>query len=192
MLGYNRIIGGALLAALACWSAHAQEYSYENMMGTAITTARSPSAIPILAYGENPRVQFPPRLSTNSRRTETTGTAAYCVRSCDGRYFPAPNTDNKSMAEGCKNLCPTTETLVYHGNSIDSASSEKGKPYSFRYRKELVTGCTCNGKGSTGLASIKLEDDKTLRRGDMVATAEGLQAVHIVDGKPRFAAASRP
>ena len=97
------------------------------------------------------------------------------------------------MAEGCKNLCPATETLVYYGSSIDSASSEKSKPYAelpnaFRYRKELVTGCTCNGKDSTGLASIKLEDDKTLRRGDLVATAEGLQTVGIVDGKPRFAA----
>jgi len=42
-----------------------------------------------------------------------------------------------------------------------------------------------------GLASIKGEDDKTLRRADMVATENGLEVVNTVsDGRPGFAAAS--
>ncbi len=59
------------------------------------------------------------------------------------------------------------------------ASTEGGKSYSdlpnaFRYRKELVAGCTCNGKDPTGLAAIKIDDDKTLRKGDIVAGFNGL------------------
>ena len=68
--------------------------------------------------------------------------------------------------------------MVYGGN-IDNAVSENGKPYSelpnaFRYRNELVAGCTCNGKDSVGLAEVKIEDDPTLRRGDIVAGPDGL------------------
>ena len=47
-------------------------------------------------------------------------------------------------------------------------------PNAFRYRSELVAGCTCNGKDSFGLAQIKIEDDPTLRKGDIVAGANGL------------------
>jgi hypothetical protein len=66
-----------------------------------------------------------------------------------------------------------------YGGSIDSAATETGKPYSelpnaFRYRTELVAGCTCNGKDQIGLAPVKIENDPTLRRGDIVAGANGL------------------
>jgi hypothetical protein len=68
---------------------------------------------------------------------------------------------------------------VVYGSSIDHALTESGKPYSelpnaFRYRKELVAGCTCNGKDQVGLARVKVEDDPTLRKGDIVAGADGL------------------
>jgi hypothetical protein len=43
-----------------------------------------------------------------------------------------------------------------------------------RYRDELVKGCSCNGKDPTGLASIRIEDDPTLRKGDIVASGNGL------------------
>jgi hypothetical protein len=175
------------------WVVSAQEFAYENMTGGAPAHSSS-SAIPILAYGENPRVEFPPKLSTRARSSEVSGTTAYCVRACDGRYFPA--TDTKNSADGCKNLCPAADVQVFYGSSIEDAYSAKGKPYSslsnaFRYRKELVDGCTCNGKDTAGLASIKVEDDRTLRRGDLVATEEGLKMVsNVVDGQARFASAS--
>jgi len=68
--------------------------------------------------------------------------------------------------------------LVY-GTEIDNAATEAGKPYSelpnaFRYRKEIVAGCTCNGKDPVGLAAINIENDPTLRKGDIVAGANGL------------------
>jgi hypothetical protein len=107
------------------------------------------------------------------------GGQAYCVRSCDGRYFPISASDGQSRAASCNSFCPASETKVVYGGSIDTAATETGKPYSelpnaFRYRKELVAGCTCNGKDPVGLAPVRIEDDPTLRKGDIVAGADGL------------------
>ena len=107
------------------------------------------------------------------------GGQAYCVRTCDGRYFPITAGDGQSRAASCSSFCPASETKVVYGSSIDHAATENGKPYSelpnaFRYRNELVAGCTCNGKDQLGLAPVKIEDDATLRKGDIVAGANGL------------------
>jgi len=107
------------------------------------------------------------------------GGQAYCVRSCDGRYFPVTGNDNQSRAETCKSFCPASETKVVYGSAIDHAAAENGKPYSelpnaFRYRNEIVAGCTCNGKDPVGLAAVSIENDPTLRKGDIVAGENGL------------------
>jgi hypothetical protein len=115
-------------------------------------------------------------------RPRYAGGPAYCVRTCDGRYFPLPASDNQSRAASCSSFCPASETSVVYGSTIDSAATEAGKPYSelpnaFRYRNEIVTGCTCNGKDEVGLAPVNIENDPTLRRGDIVAGADGLTSV---------------
>jgi hypothetical protein len=107
------------------------------------------------------------------------GSQAYCVRTCDGRYFPISASDNQSRAASCTGLCPASETKVVYGSNIDDATTESGKPYSelpnaFRYRSEIVAGCTCNGKDQIGLAPVAIEDDPTLRKGDIVAGPGGL------------------
>jgi hypothetical protein len=129
-----------------------------------------------------------PRVSHGSGRYGNTsdgsasyggGGQAYCVRTCDGRYFPITASDGQSRAASCNSFCPASETKVVYGSSIDHAATENGKPYSdlpnaFRYRNELVAGCTCNGKDQLGLAPVKIENDPTLRKGDIVAGANGL------------------
>src|SRR5438270_3296769 len=107
------------------------------------------------------------------------GGRAFCVRTCDGRYFPVTASDNASRAASCNSFCPASETKVFYGSSIDDATAENGKSYSelpnaFRYRNELVSGCTCNGRDQVGLAPVKIEDDPTLRKGDIVAGQNGL------------------
>jgi hypothetical protein len=104
--------------------------------------------------------------------------SAYCVRTCDGRYFPLGATGSESRAKTCSSLCPASETKVVYGGSIDHAYTDKGQPYSalpnaFRYRNETVAGCTCNGSTNGGLAKIDIKDDPTVRRGDQVANADG-------------------
>jgi len=105
---------------------------------------------------------------------------AYCVRTCDGRYFPISASGNQSRAASCNSFCPAAETKVVYGSAIDTAATENGKPYTelpnaFRYRDEIVAGCTCNGKDQIGLAPVKIENDPTLRKGDIVAGDNGLQ-----------------
>lgn len=129
------------------------------------------------------RVPFPnddmPRYDPPRQRASYGGGTAYCVRGCDGRYFPAQGADAESKAQSCKSFCPASETSLVYGSNIDEASTDGGKSYSdlpnaFRYRNEIVSGCTCNGKDPVGLASLKAEDDPTLRKGDIVAGSDGL------------------
>jgi hypothetical protein len=133
------------------------------------------SALPFASEGD-----FFGRPAEQARPAVSYGAAqAYCVRTCDGRYFPITAGDGQSRAASCSSFCPAGETKVVYGSSIDHAATENGKPYSelpnaFRYLNELVAGCTCNGKDQLGLAPVKIEDDPTLRRGDIVAGANGL------------------
>ncbi|TFV70653.1 DUF2865 domain-containing protein [Bradyrhizobium frederickii] len=129
------------------------------------------------------RMPFPnddmPRYDAPRQRAFYGGGTAYCVRGCDGRYFPAQGNDAESKAQSCKSFCPASETSLVYGSNIDDATTDKGKSYSelpnaYRYRNEIVSGCTCNGKDSVGLAQVKVEDDPTLRKGDIVAGADGL------------------
>ena len=129
------------------------------------------------------RMPFPsddmPRYDAPRQRASYGGGAAYCVRGCDGRYFPAQGNDAESKAQSCKSFCPASETSLVYGSDIDDATTDKGKSYSdlpnaYRYRNEIVAGCTCNGKDPVGLAQVKIEDDPTLRKGDIVAGSEGL------------------
>jgi hypothetical protein len=134
--------------------------------------------------GRPPMIRFPfPEeggpFAPQVERPRHGGGQAYCVRTCDGRYFPIAGSDNQSRAASCSSFCPASETRVVYGSGIDNAVTEAGKPYSelpnaFRYRSELVAGCTCNGKDTVGLAPVKIEDDPTLRKGDIIAGKDGL------------------
>ena len=191
----SAIVAALAVAGLAwAFTANAED-AYEIMTGRVAVQSPTSSSM-ALSYGESSAIQFPPRIMARPRSTEAAGLNSFCVRTCDGRYFPISSQDKQGAAEGCNNLCPSSETRIFTGNSIDEASSKDGKPYSalpnaFRYRKELVPGCTCNGKDVVGLASIKIEDDKTLRRGDLVANKGGFEAVSRAgNGQASFSAAS--
>lgn len=112
------------------------------------------------------------------RRSESAPAAAYCVRLCDGRYFPLPRNAGKA-AETCNSFCPTAKTKVFSGSGIDHAVATDGKRYAdlenaFAYRDKVVNNCTCNGKTAFGLARVNVAEDPTLRPGDIVATSGGM------------------
>ena len=105
---------------------------------------------------------------------------AFCVRSCDGKYFPLMR-GAASPAQMCQAFCPASPTKVFFGSSIDRAYAATGERYAdsenaFAYRKALRADCTCNGHNPAGLASVDLAMDGSLRSGDAVATADGLVA----------------
>lgn len=112
--------------------------------------------------------------------------AVYCVRTCDGRYFPI-TVRGASAAHTCQAFCPASSTKVFSGSTIERAVTTAGERYpdmanAFAYRKALKADCTCNGRDPAGLAPVDLSLDTTLRPGDIVATTSGLVAytgVHI-------------
>jgi hypothetical protein len=121
----------------------------------------------------------PPLARTEATRSE--GGVAYCVRLCDGRYFPIQRHSGVSLAQTCSSFCPASATKIYNGNSIDHAVAPDGQRYSelataFTYRKKIVPDCTCNGRDAFGLVNTAVADDPTLRPGDIVATNAGLMA----------------
>jgi len=106
---------------------------------------------------------------------------AFCVRSCDGKYFPVAARGGATPVQMCQAFCPASATKVFFGSTIDGASSSSGERYAetenaFAYRKALRADCTCNGRDPAGLAPVDLTLDSSLRAGDVVATTSGLVA----------------
>jgi hypothetical protein len=105
---------------------------------------------------------------------------AFCVRSCDGKYFPLAR-GNATPVQMCQAFCPASATKVFFGASIDGAYASNGERYAdsenaFAYRKALRADCTCNGRDPAGLAPVDLTLDTSLCPGDVVATTDGLVA----------------
>lgn len=127
------------------------------------------------------RAPASPREERDSAPVVTSGASvAYCVRLCDGRYFPIQRS-GAEPADICSAFCPAAKTKIYSGTAIEYAVANDGKRYSnldtaFTYRQKVVDGCTCNGKDSFGLARLDMSKDPTLRAGDIVARDGTLMA----------------
>src|ERR1700760_4782062 len=124
--------------------------------------------------GPQPQTPVPPRPVAGGSGP------AFCVRSCDGRYFPLMR-GAASPVQLCQSFCPASATKVFYGSTIDGATSASGERYAdsenaFAYRKALRADCTCNGRTSAGLAPVDLALDNSLRAGDVIATTKGLLA----------------
>jgi len=134
------------------------------------------------------------RMAAPSGASRAGGGLAYCVRLCDGRYFPLQRHGDMTPAEQCGAFCPASRTKVFFGADIEGARAADGTRYAsfdkaFVYRDRLVPDCTCNGKTSYGLAALDPTTDPTLRPGDMVATKDGLMTFQ---GARRHGAAFTP
>ncbi len=161
--------GAAAALALATLVPPAQAQDFFSNFFRSFGRPRPPVQLP---FGDNVQQSEP-------RQHAGGGGQAWCVRTCDGRFFPIAGNDADGREKICSSLCPKADIEIVYGGTIDNAATEKGKPYSrlpnaFRYRNELVSGCTCNGKDAAGLARIEPESDPTLRKGDIVAGEKGL------------------
>lgn len=129
-------------------------------------------------------------ITVTPRRPRTnrgaSGGVVYCVRTCDGRYFPlsgVSSSSNETAVERCNNFCPASPTKVFVSHDrdagIDAARAKDGAAYSslehaYAYRTELNPSCTCNTASTMGVAPIDVMDDPTLKAGDLVVTANGV------------------
>ncbi len=132
-----------------------------------------------------------------------------CVRSCDGYYFPISySTLPSHFAEDqltCQRECPAADVALYSyrnpGESMDQAVSTSGQlytalPTAYRYRTQLVSGCSCRKPGESWQDALKNADDSsTLESGDIVVTDQNAKALSQVPkpyGKQPVAALPAP
>lgn len=178
ILSVSAGVFAAGLLSVACLTPASAQGIFERIFGSILhaPTRQLPSsassfADPFATMRENaaPRVASGPA-------------SAYCVRTSDGFYFPVQAHAGVSAAEACHAMCPASQTRLYSGSGIDHAVAADGGRYAdldtaYLYRKQLVAGSTCNGRGPFGLARVDVATDPTLRPGDIVATRTGLVAV---------------
>ena len=178
------VLGGTLLAGASCLPPGARAQDFFSTLFGGFGARPQPRQQIVVPFG-NEAAPVVPRSRT---RYSGGGGQAWCVRTCDGRYFPISGSDDQSRVASCNSFCPASETKVVYGGDIDDAATESGKSYSdlpnaFRYRKEIVAGCTCNGKDNFGLAQVSVENDPTLRKGDIVASENGLMVANPPNGR---------
>jgi hypothetical protein len=161
--------------------AAAQHGIFDTFFGRR-SSSNAPSAFADPFSNSNPFSNlFGSRPAETPRTPDMGGGVAYCVRLCDGRFFPIQRVGNVTPAQACNSFCPAAQTRIYNGSTIDNASGPDGKRYAdlstaFAHREKIVPGCTCNGKDAVGLVNTPIEEDTTLRAGDIVATNSGLMA----------------
>ncbi|MBI5111921.1 MAG: DUF2865 domain-containing protein [Rhodovulum sp.] len=174
---------------------------FSTLFGAFAPPAAAPSparTVPVMAYGPSGlavdrEAPAAPMLVPDAAPAQ----AAYCVRLCDGRFFPLTPAPTVTPAKLCGALCPASRTKVFEGPGIDQAMAPDGSRYAalptaHLYRRELVGGCTCNGRDAFGLAKIDLAADPTLRTGDVVATGDGFKVFRGAAGSRHRAADFTP
>jgi hypothetical protein len=164
------------LAALAAAPSPAQAEG--GLLGAIFDAIGRAIAPPRSAAPELPPFQLPDTPNAEVRPTEGGPQVSFCVRTCDGRYFPIAKSGEASPAKTCQAMCPTARTEIFSGSNIENAVSPRGGRYAslanaYLYRDKLVDGCTCNGRSPAGTANIDYLNDATLRPGDIVMTESG-------------------
>ncbi len=132
-----------------------------------------------------------------------------CVRTCDGYYFPVSySTVPSRFADDdrtCHRLCPAADVMLFTfrnpGEDVTQAVSVSGQPYTalpnaFRYRKELVAGCSCKRPGENWADALRNADDSsTLESGDIIVNEKNEKALtqpHGAAAKPPAASNAQP
>lgn len=176
-------LSGLALATFAAPSPADAQGFFERIFGGLRRAIHAPARPPSNANAfVDPFTSLANALNPPAQRAEGSPSRGFCVRGCDGRYFPVQASADMSAAESCHAFCPAGQARLYAGSNIDTALAADGSRYAdsdnaYLYRKQMVAGCTCNGRDAFGLAHIDAASDPTLRPGDIVATKNGLMAV---------------
>src|SRR5262249_45000346 len=100
-----------LLTSVATASAqNIFEALFGRLWNSPITTYADPNAAPL----------------RSPEATRSEGGLAYCVRLCDGRYFPIQRHSGTTSAQTCSSMCPASATKIYNGSGIDHAVAPDG------------------------------------------------------------------
>ncbi len=103
----------------------------------------------------------------------------YCVRTCDGYFFPLIKSTHATRLQSCEFACPSAQMDIYDGASIETARNRKGQrytalPHAFAFRDKPGGACACNDPNKSQAYFEKAaRNDPTLQSGDIVVESEG-------------------
>jgi hypothetical protein len=176
------VVAGIML--LISPDGHAQDF-FEQLFGA---VAPSPGRASVGDYSNAPQygegetvrsgavVKSRIRRSSNWRGAQTSAThsGGFCVRICDGYYFPLVRSDDLNAQQSCQYGCPSASVAVYEGSSIETARNLAGEEYTslptaFSFRNKTTEKCSCNFPQHAQSFSLSVaSNDPTLRTGDIV------------------------
>jgi hypothetical protein len=177
-------IAGVIFIALGLIVLSTPPASSQGIFDTLLGAINRPAPrafVPQLSSFTPPLLLTAP-LSESRSSSEGSGPyATYCVRLCDGSFFPLQRNSAASPAEQCRSFCPAAKTKIFSGGKINSAVALDGSRYAdltnaFLYRTRVIDNCTCNGRDAFGIARVDIAADSTLRTGDIVAINGGFAA----------------
>jgi hypothetical protein len=191
-------VSALCLAALASTSsAHAQSARQTAEMTARGCVIRSDAtgrywACPPGALQQTGNVSRQP--SQTQQQSGRSTTRNFCVRTCDGYFFPLDGMMSKgeeARQSACNTACPGAQTVLYTsrpGEGIENArTAGDSRRYgeleiAFMHRVKLVEGCTCR-RSSDATPVEAARNDDTLRRGDIIVTESGME---VYQGSNRF------
>lgn len=128
--------------------------------------------------GQGAAVQAHAAEPDQKKRAVSAG-GTFCVRSCDGYFFPMPGVGKSNQQSMCEMACPSAAVDVYRGGSIETSRNARGQAYTslsnaFSFRTRVTEKCGCNTADASSAQALKsLRQDPTLRNGDIVFDAAG-------------------
>lgn len=131
-LGFRSIARIVLIAALAglVSAAAPAPASAQNLFDFFFNSVRRPSPPPTAtAYADPKADALQAKPSDPGPRIETGPAVSYCVRLCDGRFFPIQRT-SATPVEVCNSFCPAAKTKIFSGSAIDHAVADNATPTS--------------------------------------------------------------
>ena len=103
----------------------------------------------------------------------------FCVRTCDGYFFPLIRSARATRQDSCAFACPSATVEYYRGGSIESARNLRGQRYTdlpnaFKYREQAIPGCACHPPAQAQQTSLRIaRKDPTAQAGDIVVGEAG-------------------
>ena len=108
-----------------------------------------------------------------------THSGGYCVRTCDGYFFPLIKSSRATRQQSCNFACPSATVEIYDGGSIESSRNARGETYKalldqIAGRTDASARCSCNDPSTSAAYSRDAaRTDPTLQNGDFVIEDEG-------------------
>jgi Protein of unknown function (DUF2865) len=173
----KRAARGAPRAPIAAYAPFGHFFPMDSVVNEGIAPRRRAAG-----SAKTPRLRSAAAMPSD---IEKGGQVAFCVRTCDGFFFPVNTSgSDRQDDQACARMCPAAETKIYYGRvgeEMDQARARDGGrkysalPAAFRHRNEVSSDCSCTSQGFGVANTLPAYRDALLRPGDVVMTKAGMR-----------------